>query len=80
MSHTEVKVRRTMSDDIVLQILEDGQVKEQTTLSCSEVIYLIADILALWRALPLLVPVGNYLEEICDFWEGVCEPVIHYLI
>jgi hypothetical protein len=30
--------------------------------------------------LPLLVPVGDYLEEICDFWEGVCEPVIHYLI
>ena len=80
MSHKEVKVRRTMSEDIVLQIVEDGQIKEQTTLSWSEVIYLIADILALWRALPLLVPVGNYLEEICDFWEGVCEPVIHYLI
>jgi len=38
------------------------------------------DILALWRALPLLVPVGDYLEEIWDFWEGVCEPAIHYLI
>jgi len=23
---------------------------------------------------------GDYLEEICGFWEGVCEPVIHYLI
>ena len=80
MGHKEVKVRRTISDDIVLQILEDGQVKEQTTLSWSEVIYLIADIFALWRALPLLVPVGDYLEEICDFWEGVCEPIIHYLI
>ena len=80
MSHKEVKVRRLHSDDIVLQILEDGQVKEQTTLSWSEVIYLIADILALWRALPMLMPVGDYLEEICDFWEGVCEPVIHYLI
>jgi hypothetical protein len=80
MGHKEVKVRRTISDDIVLQILEDGQVKEQTTLSWSEVIYLIADIFALWRALPLLVPVCDYLQEICDFWEGVCEPVIHYLI
>jgi hypothetical protein len=41
---------------------------------------LIADIFALWRALLLLVPVGDYLEEICDFWEGICEPVICYLI
>ena len=29
---------------------------------------------------PLLGAVGDYLEEICDFWEGICEPVIHYLI
>ena len=56
------------------------RLKEQTTLSWSEVIYLIAAIFALWRALPLLVPVGNYLEEIYDFWEGICEPVIDYLI
>ena len=80
MSHKQVKITRTISDDIILQIVEDGEVKEQTTLSWTEVIYLIADILALWRALPLLVPVGEYLEEICDFWEGICEPVIHYLI
>ena len=60
--------------------MEDGEIKEQTTLSWSQVIYFIADILALWRALPLLVTVGDYLEEICDFWEGICEPVIHYLI
>ena len=80
MSHKQVKITRTISDDIILQIVEDGQVKEQTTLSWTEVIYLIADILALWRGLPLLVPVADYLEEICDFWEGVCEPVIHYLI
>jgi len=80
VSHKQVKITRTISDDIVLQIVEDGQVKEQTTLSWTEVIYLIADILALWRALLLLVPVGDYLEEICNFWEGVCEPVIHYLI
>jgi len=80
VSHKQVKITRTISDDIILQIVEDGEVKEQTTLSWTEVIYLIADILALWRALPLLVPVGEYLEEICDFWEGVCEPVIHYLI
>jgi hypothetical protein len=80
MGHKEVKVRRTISDDIVLQILEDGQVKEQTILSWSEVIYLIADIFALWQALPMLLPVGDYLEDICDFWEGICEPVIHYLI
>ena len=80
MSHKQVKIMRTSSDDIVLQLVEDGQVKEETTLSWTEVIYLIADILALWRALPLLVPVGDYLEEICDFWEGVCEPVIHHLI
>ncbi len=80
MSHKQVKVTRTISDDIVLQIVENGEVKEQTILSGSEVIYLIADMLALWRALPLLVPVGDYLEEICDVWEGICEPVIHYLI
>ena len=80
MSHKQVKLTRTISDDIVLQIVEDGQVKEQTMLSWSEVIYLVADIFALWRALPLLVPVGDYLEEICNFWGGVCEPVIHYLI
>jgi len=30
--------------------------------------------------LPLLVPVGDYLEEMCDFWEGICEPFIHFLI
>jgi len=23
---------------------------------------------------------SDYLEEVCDFWEGVCEPVIQYLI
>ena len=80
MSQKQVKVTRRISDDIILQIVEDREVKEQTTLSWSEVIYLVADILALWRALPVLVPVGDYLEEICDFWEGVCEPVIHYLI
>jgi hypothetical protein len=80
VSHKQVKLTRTTSDDIVLQIVEDGHVKEQTTLSWSEVIYLIADIFALWRALPLLVPVGDYVAEICDFWEGVCEPVIQYLI
>ena len=80
MSHKQVKITRTISHDIVLQIVEDGQVREQTTLSWTEVIYLIADIFALWRALPLLVPVGHYLEEICDIWEEICEPVIHYLI
>jgi len=80
VSHKQVKITRTISDDIILQIVEDGEVKEQTTLSWTEVIYLIADIFALWRALPLLVPVGDYLDEIYDFWEGVCEPVIHYLI
>ena len=80
MSHKQVKITRTISDDIVLQIVEDGEIKEQTTLSWTEVIYLIADILALWRALPLLVTVGDYVAEICDVWEGVCEPVIHYLI
>ncbi len=80
MSHKQVKVTRTISDDIILQIVENGQIKEQTTLSWSEVIYLVVDMLALWRALPLLVPVGDYLEQICDFWEGICEPVIHYLI
>ena len=80
MSHKQVKITRTISDDIVLQIVEDEEIKEQTTLSWSEVIYLIADIFALWRALLLLVPVGDDLEETCDFWEGVCEPVIHYLI
>ena len=80
MSHKQLKITRTISDDIVLQIVENGEIKEQTTLSWSEVIYLIVDIFALWRALPLLMPVGDYLEEICDFWEGICEPVIHYLI
>jgi len=79
VSHKQVKITRTISDDIVLQIVEDEEIKEQTTLSWTAVIYLIADIFALWRALPLLVP-GDYLEEICNFWEGVCEPVIHYLI
>jgi hypothetical protein len=24
-------------------------------------------------------PVRDYVDEICDFWEGVCEPIIHYL-
>lgn len=80
MSHKQVKITRTISDDIILQIVEDGQIKEQTTLSWSEVIYLIVDLLASWQALPLLVSVGDYVEEVCDFWEGVCEPVIHYLI
>ena len=80
MSHKQVKITRTVSDDIILQIVEDREIKEQTTLCWTEVIYLIADILALWRALPLLVPVGDYLEEMCDFWEGICEPVIFYLI
>ena len=60
--------------------MENGEVKEETTLSWSEVIYLIADIFALWRALPLLLPVSDYGAEICDFWEGICEPVIHYII
>jgi len=23
---------------------------------------------------------GDYLAESCDFWEGICEPVIHFLI
>jgi hypothetical protein len=58
VSQKQVKITRTISDDIVLQIVEDGEIKEQTTLSWTQVIYLIADILALWRALPLLVPVG----------------------
>jgi hypothetical protein len=80
VSHKQVKITRTISDDIILQIVEDGQIKEQTTLSWSEVIYLIVDLLASWQALPLLVSVGDYVEEVCDFWEGVCEPVIHYLI
>jgi len=80
VSHKQVKITRTISDDITLQIVQDGEVREQTTLSWSEVIYLIADIFALWRALLLLVPVGDYLEEICNVWEGICEPVIHYLI
>jgi len=80
VSHKQVKVTRKISDDIILQIVEDGQVKEEATLSWSEVIWLIVDMLGLWRALPLLVPVGDYLEEICDFWEGACEPIIHYLI
>jgi hypothetical protein len=60
VSHEQVKITRTTSDDIILQIMEDGEIKEQTTLSWTEVIHLIADILALWRALPLLVPVGDY--------------------
>jgi hypothetical protein len=44
----------------------------------SEVIYLIADIFAL--ASVASARAGDYVEEICEFWEGVCEPVIHYLI
>ena len=49
--HKVVRVKRTISDDIVLHIERDGKVLECTTLSWGEVIYLIADLLSLWRCL-----------------------------